>query len=245
MGKKLKIAVADSASPFGNLALENTLLSHIGADEIIMFLWQNEPSVVIGRNQDCRSECRLDLLRSEGVNLVRRFSGGGAVYHDMGNLNFSLIAAEPNYDLKKNFDTVLGALELLGVEATTEGRNDIIAGGGKISGSAWHVEGQNTCHHGTVLVCCDIGAMSKFLRTDTEKYRTKGIRSIASRVRNLVDIVPSVTIDDVKSALLRSFQTAYDGAATERDMHDLPKDEIAKTESLLRSDEWIFLKRGL
>ncbi|MBO4410146.1 MAG: lipoate--protein ligase, partial [Spirochaetales bacterium] len=188
-----------------NLAAEAFLMERSKADEYILYLWQNRPTVVIGRYQNPFMECDLARMESDGVKLSRRFSGGGAVYHDMGNLCFTFISPKESYDKDRNFRIVISALGALGVEACTSGRNDILAGGFKVSGNAFQIKGGKACHHGTLLVDCDMSRLPRYLTPDATKLEAHGVRSVASRVRNLKEIRPDITIGALEEQLVRSF----------------------------------------
>ena len=131
-----------SFDPYLNLATEQYLMETVEEDACILFLWQNQNTVVIGKNQNAWKECRTDLLREEGGFLARRLSGGGAVFHDLGNLNFTFLMPQAEYDLDRQFSVIAEAVSMLGLHAERSGRNDVLAEGRKFSGNAFYKNGK-------------------------------------------------------------------------------------------------------
>lgn len=205
-------AYSPSVDPCRNLALEEYLLNTVGEGQVLLYLWQNDHTVVIGRNQNPWKECRCAMLENNGGKLVRRMSGGGAVYHDLGNLNFTFIADKKSYDLDKQVRVVLDAVRRLGIPAEFSGRNDLTAHGRKFSGNAFFETEDAALHHGTILVSCSIDNLEDYLQVSAGKIKSKGIDSVRSRVVNLAELNPAVGISDVAGCLLESFQKAYAGS---------------------------------
>ena len=226
-----------------NLAAEAFLMENSGADDYILYLWRNMPTVVIGRYQNPFIECDLEKMEKDGVKLSRRFSGGGAVYHDLGNLCFTFISPKESYDKDRNFRIVISALNALGVEACTSGRNDILADGFKISGNAFQIKAGKACHHGTLLVDCDMTRLPLYLTPDATKLEAHGVRSVASRVRNIREIRPDITIGALEERLIRSFseecgQTCPAVRLDETTL--LAEPFFRETQATLSSREWNF-----
>lgn len=194
-----------SYDPWWNLALEEYLLDRVEEGTMILYLWQNDRTVVIGRNQNAWRECRTELLEAEGGRLARRLSGGGAVYHDLGNCNFTFLATSKTYDFLRQIKVVLDALRSLGVAAEFGGRNDITVEGRKISGNAFYRGAFGRFHHGTILVSVEMERMARYLQPSKAKLVAKGVTSVRSRVANLCEFRPSVTAADVRDALQRAF----------------------------------------
>lgn len=197
----MRIIVSNHTNPYFNLATEEYLLEHTNGG--IFMLWRNEPCVVIGKNQNAFAEINLDFTNAHNIKVVRRLTGGGAVFHDLGNVNFTFIApageGPQGLDFAYFTRPVIDALAGLGVEAGLSGRNDIVVhtddGERKISGNAQCVynaaDGSvKTMHHGTLLFSADMSRMQGALNVDPTKLASKGIRSVRSRVANLIDLLP-------------------------------------------------------
>jgi lipoate-protein ligase A len=211
MGVIKKTFVIDTAetNPWQNLALESFLLENVPSETCILYLWQNRRTVVIGRNQNARKECRSAELEADGGFLARRLSGGGAVYHDMGNLNFTFLLPALDYDLGLQTEVILRAARLLGVDAQRSGRNDIETQGRKFSGNAFYKTGNNSYHHGTILVNVDSAAVQQYLSVSQDKIRAKGVDSVKSRIINLVECNPAINIEKMKKAMRSCFDEVY------------------------------------
>jgi len=212
MGGQVKIITTDIKNPWINLALEEYYLINLDKNEIILFLWQNKDTVVIGRNQNPWSECDLTLMEEDNIRLARRITGGGAVFHDIGNLNFSFILNRNTYDVSRQCNVIINGLKRLGINAEKSGRNDMTVDGKKFSGNAFGFRYNNALHHGTILIGADMDKMSKYLTVSNDKIKAKGIASVKSRVTNLKDIVPDITVDIVKEAVMKSFADEYGSA---------------------------------
>lgn len=202
----LRCHIIDQTDPTLNLALEEVLFQRLGPGEAGCFLlWQNAPSVIVGRHQNTREEVDADWLAARAIPVVRRNTGGGAVYHDLGNLNFSFMEYAPErgkVDFARYLTPVCAALSRLGVEARLTGRNDLEAGGRKISGSAQSLREGRVLHHGTLLVNLNFADMVAALSVDPEKYRSKGVASVRARVANISEFWrPGTTLDDLRAAL--------------------------------------------
>lgn len=205
--------VTDSVDPYRNLALEQVLFERVLAGCCILYLWQNANTVVIGKNQNAWRECRTALLEEEGGKLARRMSGGGAVYHDLGNLNFTFLMPSDEYDLPKQFSVISKACESLGIQTELSGRNDLLAEGRKFSGNAFYHHDGKSFHHGTILVSADREKMGRYLVPPLAKLKSKGVDSVPARVINLETLCPGLTVKDMKAALLDAFRLVYGGNA--------------------------------
>ena len=202
---------SSDTNPHANLALETALMDAIRPGDICLYLWQNRHTVVIGRNQNAWKECRCELLQEEGGTLARRSSGGGAVYHDLGNLNFTFAASPERYDLEAQLSMITSALALTGIKAEFSGRNDITVSGRKFSGNAFKHTKNCSMQHGTLLVSADMEKLSRYLRPSESKLKSKGVNSVRSRVCNLTEFAPTLTIDDMKQLLTDAFRAQYGG----------------------------------
>ncbi|MFW5737187.1 MAG: lipoate--protein ligase [Halanaerobium sp.] len=210
LNNKLSLIYSEEYNPWYNLALEEHLLNNLDDNEIILYLWQNDHTVVIGRNQNAWKECRCSQLEEEDSGfLARRLSGGGAVYHDKGNLNFTFILKRDKYNLKKQLSVILKAVKNLGIEAEFTGRNDLTAAGKKFSGNAFYYTKEKAYHHGTILFDTDIESLVDYLQVSKEKIKSKGIESVRSRVVNLKDLKENLSLEAVKNEVENSFIDIY------------------------------------
>jgi len=198
--RPLYIRAKDSC-PYANQALEKHLLELVQEDELILYLWQNRNTVVIGKNQNAWQECKVAELEADGGFLARRISGGGAVYHDLGNLNFTFLCRAEHYDVGRNLRIIVRALESLGIRAEISGRNDVTVEGRKISGNAFY-EGRACFHHGTLLIGVDKERMSRYLQASARKLASKGVSSVRSRVANLQEFCPGLNTGRMAEALI-------------------------------------------
>lgn len=197
----MKLYLNKNTDPQFNLAAEEYLLTHADTDTVM--LWRNEPSVIIGKNQNAFTEVNLNFTSGRGIKVVRRMTGGGAVFHDLGNLNYTFISPcggdlsrgirEGGLDFAHFTKPIINALCELGLCARLSGRNDIVAdtdeGERKISGNAQCVLDGTTLHHGTLLFSAELDKLQGALRPDEEKLRAKGIASVRSRVANIIDLL--------------------------------------------------------
>lgn len=197
-------------NPWRNLACEEYLFDRLQRGEAVLYLWQNDRTVVIGANQNPLAEVNLDALKRDGGKLARRLSGGGAVYHDLGNLNFTFIVERKYYDFARQVGVIVEALKNLGISAEFSGRNDILVEGQKISGNAFYFREDRALHHGTILLATDFAQLAEYLNVDSEKIQAKGIKSVRSRVANLRDFVSELKVEDVVQALKDAFRVEYE-----------------------------------
>ena len=209
MIEKLSVCCAMGLNPYENIALEKHLLETVCQGECILYLWQNQNTVVIGRNQNAWAECSTSLLESEGGHLARRLSGGGAVYHDLGNLNFTFIMSETDYDLDRQLCVIQTACALAGIETEKSGRNDLLADGMKFSGNAFYHSQGRAYHHGTLLINADMDKLSRYLTPSKAKLAAKGVASVRSRVVNLSTRNPELTCELMAQYMTEAFQSVY------------------------------------
>lgn len=209
----------ESTSPSFNLAAEEYLTDvfpTLGTESVFM-LWRNGPSVIIGKNQNAYAEVDSKFTSERNIPVIRRMTGGGAVFHDLGNVNYSFVsfAEEKNVLNYHAFCTpIIKALALLGLEAELSGRNDILIDSKKVSGNAQCVKNNVILHHGTLLWNADFSDMAGALRPDPDKLKAKGIKSVSSRVANISSLLPSdapLNPGDSADRFLRFIESAFDG----------------------------------
>lgn len=240
MIRRLYTLTADGTDPVRNLAMEAYLLETVPEDACILYLWQNARTVIVGRNQNAWKECRVSTLQADGGRLVRRLSGGGAVYHDLGNLNFTFLLAEKEYDLARQQEVLLRAVRALGLDARITGRNDIEIDGRKFSGNAFYRHAGRAYHHGTLLLHVDTERMGRYLNADPAKLAGKGVDSVRARVVNLCDLQPRITVDVMRFALTRSFGEVYGGRPQDVDRGQMDEGRLRALEERFGSWDWIF-----
>ena len=213
-----------TTDPAFNLALEEYVFTKMPRDREYFLTWQNENAIIIGRHQNARAEINGDFVREKNIRVVRRLSGGGAVYHDLGNLNFTFITnAQPGQkvDLRKFCQPVADVLSSFGVDAVVDGRNDILVDGKKVSGNAQYVQKGRVMHHGTLLFDADTSVLAQALRPDPTKILAKGVKSVRSRVTNIrpclrQDMTMAEFRETLTNALLSGDFVRYD--LTEEDL---------------------------
>ena len=239
MVEKISVYQGYANNPHYNLAVEKYLLDTVAPNECILYLWQNQNTVVIGRNQNAWLECRTTLLEEEGGHLARRLSGGGAVFHDLGNLNFTFLISKENYDVDRQLSVIQAACALAGIRAEKSGRNDLLAEGSKFSGNAFYQVGQNAYHHGTLLIDVDMDKLSRYLSPSKAKLEAKGVSSVRSRVINLKELSPGLTCEKMRELMIKGFEEVY-GLTAEN--ITIPREAMAGIEETARHNgSWDFL----
>ncbi|KWW16918.1 MULTISPECIES: lipoate--protein ligase [Peribacillus] len=229
-----------------NLAIEEYALKHLNIDETYLLFYINRPSIIIGRNQNTIEEINADYVDGNGITVVRRLSGGGAVYHDLGNLNFSFITKDDGdsfHNFKKFTQPVVETLEKLGIHAELSGRNDILAEGKKISGNAMFSTKGRMFSHGTLLFQSEMDHIVSALKVKKDKIESKGIKSIRSRVANIAEFLKEpMSIEEFRSFLLQNiFKDS--GEVTEYVLTEEDWEQIHKiSEERYQSWEWNYGK---
>jgi lipoate-protein ligase A len=197
----------DSNDPYFNMALEEYVIKSMDPSKEYFILWQNRPVVVIGKNQNAIEEVNLEYVRKNDIAVVRRLSGGGAVYHDLGNVNFTYVVdyrPEDFNSIERFARAVVKALEKLGVNAEFTGRNDITIDGRKISGNAQYLYKKRLLHHGTLLFDSDVTRLSQALNVKPQKISSKGVKSVKSRVANIREYLKEdISIEDFKELVVK------------------------------------------
>lgn len=239
--KRIQVIISHQYDPFLNRAVEQYLTEHQEEGVVTMYLWKNQRTVVIGYNQNPYAECNVKLLLDEGGHLMRRGTGGGAVYHDLGNINFSFIADKKLYDVKKQLSVIQNALLGYGLETEISGRNDLTCQGRKFSGNAFAKGTINNLHHGTILIMTDGAMMQRYLIVDKAKLLKNGVKSVASRVVNLNELVPELTSENIKQPLIEAFEKTYEGKASVLDFNNLAQTpEVQDIKERISSHEFLF-----
>ena len=228
--------------PEFNLAAEEQLLRR--GDEDIFMLWRNAPAVIVGRHQNTAAEIDEDFVRRRGIKVIRRMTGGGAVFHDLGNVNFTFIRMGDfgrGIDFRRFTAPILEALRALGVEGAFDGRNDLTAGGKKFSGNAQHVERDRVLHHGTLLFSSSLEDMTAALRVRPEKFSDKAVKSLPARVTMLKNFLPHLDVETFMRLLMERMLTSLPG-----ERRDLDAEEERAVEEAARSKyalwEWNYGK---
>ena len=223
---------------YENLATEYQLLNSVDDKTVILYLWQNANTIVIGKNQNPLAECDMEKIKTDGVFVARRLSGGGAVFHDTGNLNFTFLAAKENYNLQLQLEVIKKACALAGIKAEISGRNDILVNSKKFSGNAFYHTKQSSYHHGTLLIDSDINKLQNYLTPDISKLQAKGVKSVKSRVINLKEINSELTPETMREFLKKAAQEVY-GLKAEI-ISEPEKEETKKIAELYASKDYIY-----
>lgn len=226
---------SNSYNPYKNLAIEDFLVNFANENQhFILYFWQNENTVVIGRNQDAFSEVNLDFMIKNKIKLARRKTGGGAVFHDKNNLNFSFIIPKNRFNKLKSSNIIKKALFNLGIDSEISGRNDILVNNKKISGNAYLNKENVTLHHGTILLNTNFELLENVLNINTVKLKSHGVKSVKNRVLNLNELYPNITIKDLKQEIKKEFENTYLNKC------QLFKDDLQIEKDFYSSEEWIY-----
>jgi lipoate-protein ligase A len=236
--KRKRVICSLSHTIYENLALENYLFNKLDSQEELLFLWKNTDAVVIGRFQDPELECNLGALTRDGVPLARRQSGGGTVWHDLGNLCFTFMGPKAFFDRRKNLILIKTALEQLGFPAELNERHDILLYGKKISGSAFREKADRAFHHGTLLIASQLDKLHYYLSPQIEKPRSRHTRSVPSPVTQLSLWNPDITITEIENKLKELFSTEPAECISAEQVHT--EAEFADYLEFLQSRDWIY-----
>jgi lipoate-protein ligase A len=229
------IVHSQSMDVYRNLAIEEYLMEHVVEQGPVLFLWRSRCAVVMGKNQNPWSECRLDRMQAEEVPLARRISGGGTVYHDTGNLNYCVIIDRREYSEQQAYDMVLAALARFGVKAERTGKSNLSVNGLKFSGNAFCFRRGRAMHHGTLLLNTDLDRLNRYLGSMCDDIETHAIASVPASVANL-----GLSAEEVSSALRNSFLHRYRDAAEPvvREIDDMELQGIDELCARQRSAGW-------
>ena len=226
--ERLCLIQLNTTDPAWNLAAEQYVFDALPKDRSYLMLWQNDNAVIIGKYQNTEAEINADFVAQKGIRVVRRLSGGGAVYHDLGNLNFTIITDAGSADsvsMKLFCEPIVRSLARFGVEAVISGRNDISVDGKKFSGNAQYRRNGRVMHHGTILFDSDLETVQKALHVNAEKIRSKGVSSVRSRVTNLKPYLPEgTTLEEFKEVLIR--EISLGGSVTRLNFRESDREAI-------------------
>ena len=232
----------DHTNPYFNIAAEEYVLKEFTED--VFMLWRNNPCIIVGKHQNTLAEINLDYITKNDIPVVRRITGGGTVFHDLGNLNFTFVQTgkpEELVNFRKFTQPIIDVLQKLGVEAKFEGRNDLTIQGKKFSGNAEHVHKNRVLHHGTLLFSAQLGHLNKALKVSPEKFKDKAVKSVRSRVTNITEhLEPEMTVLEFRDKIFEHIQAAY----PEMNVVSFSKSDEAKIHALAREKyktwEWNF-----
>jgi lipoate-protein ligase A len=231
MTMKLSYLDLSTTDPAWNLAMEQYVFDSLPRDRMYFMLWQNDNAIIIGKHQNTLAEINESYVKSRGIRVVRRLSGGGAVYHDLGNLNFTFITDAADTE-ELNFRLfclpIVRALETLGVRAEVNGRNDITIDGRKFSGNAQYLKRGRVMHHGTIIFDSDLSVVEKALQVDPAKILSKGIKSVRSRVTNVAEhLSRDISLAEFRRLLLENILAETPGSE-----YPLTEDDLAAVQAL-------------
>ena len=228
--------IRHETDPYFNLAAEEYVLKNFERDSFM--LWRNEPAIIVGKHQNTLAEINQDYVKENMIKVVRRLSGGGAVFHDLGNLNFTFIASGENHqlvDFRKFTQPILEVLQKLDIEARFEGRNDLTIDGRKFSGNAEHVHKNRVLHHGTLLFSAQMADLSSALKVDPDKFQDKAVKSVRSRVTNISEHLKiPLTVLEFRDLVLKHVMESTPGA----ELYSFTQDDITAI-SRLRDEKYI------
>lgn len=227
-------------NPRRNQALEAYFTEIAEPGRPIFYLWQNDKVVFIGRNQSARGECQLGRLEADGGFLCRRLSGGGAVYHDKANINFTFAVHEDDYDTLRQTEVILNAVRRLGLRPERTGRNDLTVNGRKFSGHSYYKNKTQRFHNGTLLVNTDTEAMQRYLAVNKAKLQKNKVKSVRSRVLNLRELLPDLSIEDLLLPLKEALREVYQADLCEIEEKDLDASRIQYWLNFFSDPAWLY-----
>ncbi|CTN68940.1 lipoate protein ligase A [Streptococcus pneumoniae] len=225
----MKYIINHSNDTAFNIALEEYAFKHLLDEDQIFLLWINKPSIIVGRHQNTIEEINRDYVRENGIEVVRRISGGGAVYHDLNNLNYTIISKEDEnkaFDFKSFSTPVINTLAQLGVKAEFTGRNDLEIDGKKFCGNAQAYINGRIMHHGCLLFDVDLSVLANALKVSKDKFESKGVKSVRARVTNIINELPKkITVEKFRDLLLEYMKKEY----PEMTEYVFSEEELAKS----------------
>jgi len=227
-----------STDPYFNLAAEEYVLKNFSED--VFMLWRNDQSVIVGKYQNSAAEINLDFVRERDIKVVRRMTGGGAVFHDLGNVNYTFIGAKGSGDFRTFSEPIIQVLNTLGVPATFEGRNDLMIDGKKFSGTAQCVYQNRILHHGTLLFASEMEDLSAALKVNPLKFKDKAVKSVRKRVTNIQEHLPqAMTVTEFIDVVMAFVKGEKNAVAYEFSEEDLKQIQRLRDEKYVKW-EWNF-----
>ena len=238
-----KIVITSCTNPKINLSHELSLLQENNNKfDHILYIWRNKPCVVIGKHQNPYKECNIDFMRKNGITLTRRSTGGGAVYQDLGNTNWTFISTKQSTE--SNNQILVDSLKKFGIDAEISGRNDIIYKGRKISGAAFYNTATKSMHHGTMLIDVNLTNLVSSLTVDKSKLIAKGVDSIRSRVMNIREEFPVVTHESFSKELIDTYTKAFGDCRIVKtsSLYMFKNTSVLRNYLRMKSNDWIYGK---
>jgi lipoate---protein ligase len=209
MGKEVRVIFSEMTNPWFNMGLEEWIFRNLDSHIPVLYLWRNHNSIIIGKFQNPWVECDTQSMENDGIQLARRTSGGGAVFHDLGNTNFTFLNSKDHYNQEQNFEIIKTSLRDFGVDANLSGRNDLVVetinGRKKVSGSAFKESKDSRFHHGTLLIDADMEKLGRYLTPRPKKLKAKGISSVKARVANLKTMNDKIVHEKICSKIVHHF----------------------------------------
>lgn len=233
----MRNVISTTHDPYLNMAVEEYLLTTLSQHDDCFMLWQNNPAIIIGRNQNAWEEVDSEYVKQHNIAIVRRLTGGGAVYHDLGNINFTFVVkdAGKGFDFARFARPIVRALAQLGITAEASGRNDILIDGRKFSGNSEYRQGDRLLHHGTLLFNSDLSVLGQALQVKPHKIASKGIKSVRSRVTNIAEYLPQpVRLEEFKTAVMEAAVVEFGAELSDYHLTQSDLDAIHK----LRADKY-------
>ncbi len=232
-----RVYLSKETDPYYNVATEYQLLTE-ATNDTYLFLWQNNPTVIFGRNQNIFAEADTNYLKNNNILPVRRFSGGGAVFQDLGNLNFTFITKENNANIQKYLSVIKRAVSSFNIDCSFSGRNDLLSNGKKFSGHAYFTNDDNYLYHGTIMLDVNLDMLTKALKPSYLKLKSKGIDSVRSRVINLKEINKDLNKEKMINSLIQSFISEF--GKIEKPIYIDKKSFKAPMFNKIITDQWIY-----
>lgn len=219
-----------STDPYFNIATDEFIFKHLKED--CFMLWRNDNAIIVGKHQNTQAEINADYVKEKGIKVVRRLSGGGAVYHDLGNLNFSFTRTGDSYemvDFERYTKPIIDVLKSLGVDAKFEGRNDLTIEGKKFSGNAEHVVKNKILHHGTLLFSSEMTDVSGALKINPLKYKDRSVKSVPKRVTNISEhLKEKISLEEFTNKIMDHITSTFKDAR----MYEFTRDDLKKIQQI-------------